>query len=66
MKSSFATLEVASASRVTSSRWALTQSRKSRASRAESNTNTGARCMQSSTTVQVTPPARFSVFMPRL
>ncbi len=38
----------------------------SRASRAESNTNTGARCMASPITVQVTPPARLSTFMPRL
>ena len=37
-----------------------------RLARALSKTNTGARCMLSPTTVQVTPPERLSTFMPRL
>ena len=53
MYCSLATREVASASWRISARCSCTQSRKSRASRAESKTKTGARCMQSAETVQV-------------
>ena len=57
---------VASASRRSDSIWAGIQSAKSRARRALSNSNTGARCMESPETVQSTPPDALSSFMPRL
>ena len=61
-----ATLDVASASARMRSMFSSTHFTKSRPSRAFSNTNTGARCMLSPTTVHVTPPDRLSTFMPRL
>ena len=63
---SLATLEVASASSRILPMLASTQTTKSRASRALSKTNTGARCMLSPTTVHITPPERLSTLMPRL
>ncbi len=66
MYSSLATFELASASSRSFCRFSLTHLTKSRAPRASSKTNTGARCIASSTTVHLTPPHRFSTFIPRL
>ena len=57
---------VASATSRIASKCSSSHSPKSRASRALSNRNTGARCMRSSMIVVFTPPAAFSSFMPRL
>ncbi len=66
MYCSLATREVLSASGRISSRLSATQRPKSRAPRASSNTNTGARCMASPITVHFTPPHRLSTCIPRL
>ena len=57
---------VASAWRLISSKFSTSQALKSRASRALSKAKTGARCMASSITVVLTPPARRASFIPRL
>jgi hypothetical protein len=61
-----ATDEVASACSRIAVRLRSTQLANSRASRAESKTKTGARCIASATTVAITPPDWLSTFMPRL
>ncbi len=57
---------VASARAVISSKCSPSQALKSRAARASSKMNTGARCIASSETVHFTPPERLSTFIPRL
>src|ERR1022692_3119190 len=64
--SSLATEEVASASSRMCSILAFTQVTNSRPARASAKTNTGARCMASATTVDLTPPHAFKTLMPRL
>ncbi len=66
MSRSFPELVVVSAAALISSNASSSHSPKARASRADSNTNAGARCIASSITVVLTPPASWSVFMPRL
>ena len=52
--------------RAISSKCSSSHSPNARASRALSNRNAGARCMRSSMTVVLTPPASWSSFIPRL
>jgi hypothetical protein len=66
MLRSFPERVVASAAARISSKCSSTHPQKSRAPRALSNMNTGARCMRSSMIVVVTPPASYSNRMPRL
>src|SRR5215211_871206 len=57
---------VCSAASLTSSKFSSSQAPNSRASRALSKRNAGARCMRSSMIVVLTPPASRTSFMPRL
>ena len=66
MSRSFPVDVVASAASLISSKCSVSHSPKARDSRALSNRNDGARCIASSITVVLTPPASRSSFMPRL
>ena len=58
-------VEVSPASLI-SGKWSSSHLPKSRASRADSKMNEGARCIASSITVVLTPPASRTSFIPRL
>ncbi len=66
MSSSRPVRVVVSASPLMTSKFAVTHSPNALASRALSKPNAGARCIRSSITVVLTPPAACSSFMPRL
>ena len=57
---------VASAAALMSSKLSTSHSPNARASRALPNRKQGARCIRSSSTVVLTPPAACSSFIPRL
>jgi hypothetical protein len=66
MSSSLPERVVASAAALMSSKRSSSQSPNARASRALANRKQGARCMRSSTTVVLMPPAACRSFIPRL